>query len=171
MLSSRQPKRDLLETSASRQLSTFRLLQGVPVWNNECEYLDSHTSPYRTINTAQSIMNWFAFGESPTWYWLHALKPTTNEESPGYGLGFWRPYNDTNFSHFPDLPAGHWTYNDDNWNGTTWFHMFRSLRVLIPFSQRHRSCWFCKVPSVGFCASECNRGCAASRQSNPGVPF
>ena len=87
------------------------------MWNNEFEYLDSKTSPERTINTAQSIMNWFAFGQSPTWYWLHALKPTSNEESPGYGLGFWRPYADSNFSHFPDLPAGHWTYNPDNWNG------------------------------------------------------
>lgn len=91
--------------------------QGVPVWNNEFEYLDSKTSPWRTLNTAQSIMNWFAFGNSPTWFWLHALKPTINAESPGYGLGFWRPYADTNFSHFPDVPAGHWTYNPDNWNG------------------------------------------------------
>ena len=57
-----------------------------PGHNNEFEYLDDTTSPERCINTAQSIMNWFLLG-APTWYWLHALKPTTNAESAGYGVG------------------------------------------------------------------------------------
>lgn len=108
--------------------------QGVPVWNNEFEYLDSYTTPERCINTAQSIMNWFAFGGSPAWYWLHALKPTENSESPGYGLGFWRPYSDTNFTHFPDVPAGHWTYNPYNWNGVAGFARYLpwdSVRVPV----------------------------------------
>ncbi|RSS84089.1 hypothetical protein EF919_38880, partial [Streptomyces sp. WAC02707] len=34
-----------------------RLAQGKPVFNNEFEYLDNKTSDWRTINTAQSIMN------------------------------------------------------------------------------------------------------------------
>ena len=113
----------------------------MPVWNNEFEYLDSTTSPTRTINTAQSIMNWFAFAASPTWYWLHALKPTTNEESPGYGLGFWRPYSDTNFSHFPDVAAGHWTYNPDNWNG-------ECAESMMIFSQLNGKSKYSCLPSI-----------------------
>ena len=68
-------------------------------------------------------MNWFTFAGAPTWFWLHASKPTTNAESPGYGLTFWRPYNDTAFSptHFPDLPAGHFAPNDDNLNAVAGF--------------------------------------------------
>ncbi|MFD5919225.1 hypothetical protein ACFVYP_30385 [Kitasatospora sp. NPDC058201] len=96
---------------------------GRPVFNNEFEYLDNLTSDDRTINTAQSIMNWMTFQNSPTWFWLHALKPTTNAESPGYSLGFWRPPSDTDFSpnHFPDLPVGHWTWNPQNWNAVAGF--------------------------------------------------
>lgn len=56
--------------------------RGKPVFNNEFEYLDNVTSDVRTINTAQSIMNWMTFQNAPTWFWLHALKPTTNAESP-----------------------------------------------------------------------------------------
>ncbi|MFE2729380.1 hypothetical protein [Kitasatospora sp. NPDC059327] len=96
---------------------------GKPVFNNEFEYLKGGTSDDRTLNTAQSIMNWMTFQNSPTWFWLHALKPTTNSESPGYSLGFWRPPHDTDFSpnHFPDLPVGHWTWNPQNWNAVAGF--------------------------------------------------
>ncbi|MFB6839745.1 twin-arginine translocation signal domain-containing protein [Streptomyces sp. NPDC056361] len=94
---------------------------GRPVFNNEFEYLDEQTSDARTLNTAQSIMNWMTFQDAPTWFWLHALKPTTNSESPGYSLGFWRPPHDTDFSRFPDLPAGHWTFNPQNWNAVAGF--------------------------------------------------
>ncbi|MFF9144928.1 hypothetical protein ACF1BN_08740 [Streptomyces sp. NPDC014861] len=98
-----------------------RLAQGKIVFNNEFEYLDNKTSDWRTINTAQSIMNWMTFQNSPTWYWLHALKPIANAEAPGYSLGFWRPPHDTDFSRFPDLKPGHWTWNPQNWNGLAGF--------------------------------------------------
>ncbi|MFG2819947.1 twin-arginine translocation signal domain-containing protein [Kitasatospora sp. NPDC048365] len=94
---------------------------GKPVFNNEFEYLDNKTSDVRTLNTAQSIMNWMTFQNSPTWFWLHALKPTTNAESPGYSLGFWRPPSDTDFSHFPNIPVGHWDFNPQNWNAVAGF--------------------------------------------------
>ncbi|WP_275295417.1 hypothetical protein [Amycolatopsis sp. La24] len=94
---------------------------GRPVFNNEFEYLSGAMSDWRCLNTAHSIMNWMTFQNSPTWFWLHALKPTTNSESENYGLGFWRPPSDTDFSHFPDLPAGHWTFNPRNWNAVSGF--------------------------------------------------
>ncbi|MFI5527106.1 hypothetical protein ACIA8O_00985 [Kitasatospora sp. NPDC051853] len=98
-----------------------RLALGKPVFNNEFEYLDNQTSDVRTVNTAQSIMNWMVFQNAPTWFWLHALKPTTNAEAPGYSLGFWRPPSDTDFSHFPNIPVGHWDYNPQNWNAVAGF--------------------------------------------------
>ncbi|MFD4577120.1 hypothetical protein ACFWNK_32195 [Streptomyces sp. NPDC058417] len=112
---------------------------GKPVFNNEFEYLDNQTSDWRTINTAQSIMNWMVFQDAPTWFWLHALKPTTNAESPGYSLGFWRPPSDTDFSHFPDLPVGHWTWNPRNWNGVAGFVKYLpwdSVRYMVDESAR-----------------------------------
>ena len=104
------------------------------MWNNEFEYLDNKANDNRTINTAQSIMNWLAFGNAPTWFWLHALKPTVNIEAPGYGLGYWRPFNDTNFTRFPDLLPGHWTYNSDNANAVMGFAKYMpwdSVRVSV----------------------------------------
>ncbi|MEV6012243.1 hypothetical protein AB0M29_36255 [Streptomyces sp. NPDC051976] len=94
---------------------------GKLVFNNEFEYLDNKTSDVRTINTAQSLMNWMTFQNAPTWFWLHALKPTTNAEAPGYGLGYWRPPSDTDFSHFPNIPVGHWDFNPQNWNAVAGF--------------------------------------------------
>ncbi|MGV9266880.1 hypothetical protein ACWDRR_19730 [Kitasatospora sp. NPDC003701] len=111
--------------TSNEQINTnFRAgASGKPVFNNEFEYLDNSTSDLKTLNTAQSIMNWMTFQDSPTWFWLHALKPTTNAESPGYSLGFWRPPSDTDFSpnHFPNLPVGHWTWNPQNWNAIAGF--------------------------------------------------
>lgn len=96
---------------------------GRPVYNNEFEYLawDAKAAPWYTVNTAQSIMNWMVFHDSPTWMWLHALKPTYNDESLGYSLGIWRPWDDDDFSQFPDLPKGHWTWNAPNWNAISGF--------------------------------------------------
>jgi len=67
---------------------------GKPVYQNEYEYLHGPSSPARCINTVQNIMNWFTFINSPTWYWIHALKPTYNTGTSGYCLGFWRPWED-----------------------------------------------------------------------------
>ena len=92
---------------------------GKPVLNNEFEYLDDKTSANRTLNTAQSIMNWFSFENAPAWFWLHALKPLTNTEAAGYGLGFWNPIDDP-VSPSPVLP-GHWEYNAENFNALAGF--------------------------------------------------
>ncbi|MGV9266938.1 hypothetical protein ACWDRR_20020 [Kitasatospora sp. NPDC003701] len=94
---------------------------GKPVFNNEFEYLSGAMTDWRCINTAQSIMNWMTFEDSPTWWWLHALKPTTNAESAGYSLGFWRPPHDTDFSHHPQIKSGHWDFNRHNWNAIAGF--------------------------------------------------
>ncbi|MGV9268182.1 glycoside hydrolase family 30 beta sandwich domain-containing protein [Kitasatospora sp. NPDC003701] len=96
-------------------------LAGKVVFNNEFEYLNGAITDWRCVNTAQSIMNWMTFQNSPTWFWLHALKPTTNSESAGYGLGFWRPPSDTDFSHFPNIPVGHWDFNPRMWNAVAGF--------------------------------------------------
>jgi hypothetical protein len=103
-----------------------------PVLNNEFEYLDENTSPERTINTAQSIMNWMAFENSPSWYWLHALKPLTNAEARGYSLGFWAPTN-TSLGNF-SIPPGSWEYNYDNYNaiaGFTNYLPWNSVRINV----------------------------------------
>lgn len=94
---------------------------GKPVYNNEFEYLDNVTSEARMMNTAQSVMNWFTFVNSPTWYWLHALKPTYNAEAQGYALGYWRPSDDTDFSKFGNIQAGHFDYELRNWRALVGF--------------------------------------------------
>lgn len=91
---------------------------GKPVFQNEYEYLSGGTSAERCINTVQNIMNWFTFVNSPTWYWIHALKPTYNEEATGYSLGFWRPFDDEKTT---DLEKGHWKYNRFNYNAMAGF--------------------------------------------------
>ena len=104
---------------------------GRPVLNNEYEYLDSRTNPNRTLNTAQSIMNWFVFEDAPAWFWLHALKPLTTSEAAGYGLGYWNPVADP----VPGaLPPGHWEYNPDNFNAVAGFARYLpwdSVRVEV----------------------------------------
>jgi O-glycosyl hydrolase len=91
------------------------------VYNNEFEYLDSTTSEARMMNTAQSIMNWFTFVDAPTWYWLHALKPTYNAEAQGYALGYWRPDDDNDFSKFAHIQKGHFDYELRNWRAIVGF--------------------------------------------------
>ena len=73
------------------------------------------------VNTAQSIMNWFVFENSSTWFWLNALKPTYNTEASGYALGFWRPADDKDISPLPGIKPGHWDYNRQNWNSLAGF--------------------------------------------------
>jgi O-glycosyl hydrolase len=94
---------------------------GKLVYNNEFEYLDNTTSDVRCLNTAQSIMNWLCFENSPTWFWLHALKPTYNAEAQGYALGYWRPADDTDFSKYPNIQAGHFDYELRNWRAIVGF--------------------------------------------------
>jgi hypothetical protein len=101
---------------------------GKPVYQNEYEYLNGPASPARCVNTVQNIMNWFTFINSPTWYWIHALKPTYNQEASGYALGFWRPWDD---QETEDIRMGHWKYNNYNW-----FSMVGFLNYMPWDSQR-----------------------------------
>lgn len=97
--------------------------EGKPVYSNEFEYqpadLKKIDSPF--MNTGQSLMNWMVFENSPTWYWLHALKPVTNLEASGYALGFWRPAGVLKSNLRPALKAGHWEFNPQNWNALAGF--------------------------------------------------
>ena len=78
--------------------------QELPLYQNEYEYLQGPASRDRCHNTVQNIMNWFQLAESPTWYWIHALKPYKNIEASGYSLGFWMPANAEPYD--PDEIAG-----------------------------------------------------------------
>lgn len=67
------------------------IAQELPLFQNEYEYLQGPASRDRCHNTVQNIMNWYQLAESPTWFWIHALKPFQNAEASGYSLGFWMP--------------------------------------------------------------------------------
>jgi hypothetical protein len=107
---------------------------GKPRFNNEFEYLHGPTSAARCLNTVQNIMNWFQLADAPTWFWLHALKPYTNEEASGYSLGYWRPSNDADPTHYPPgLEPGHWIWNKYNWHAVGSFvkHMPWDCRSVV----------------------------------------
>eukprot|EP00040_Diaphanoeca_grandis_P011350 m.58133 g.58133 ORF g.58133 m.58133 type:complete len:602 (+) comp22501_c0_seq1:426-2231(+) len=93
---------------------------GKSVWVNEWEYFKDTVTATDTINLAQDVMNWFVFSDSPKWTWLHALKPTYNSEASGFGLGYWRPYDDNSTQKIP-LDKGHWRYNNVTWNALAGF--------------------------------------------------
>lgn len=107
---------DIINESPTYKTNTFNK----PVFQNEFEYQHAITSN-DFINTAQNIMNWFTFANSPTWFWLHALKPTYNAEASGYSLGFWRPYDDLDTSKFGQIKSGYWDYNPTNFNAIAGF--------------------------------------------------
>lgn len=111
------------DTQITEQAQFMANAEGKPVFQTEFEYQPWSKIPVdrHFINTAQSIMNWFVFEDSPTWFWLHALKPIGNEEARGYSLGLWRPPSDKNMSTYPDLQPGHWTYNLENWDAIAGF--------------------------------------------------
>ncbi len=97
-----------------------------PVFTNEFEYGIGQIEKLSgengaLINTAQTIMNWMTFADSPTWFWLHALKPTYNEESVGYSLGIWRPEDDIDTTKFGQIKKGHWDYTNMNFNAIAGF--------------------------------------------------
>ncbi|WP_309386258.1 glycoside hydrolase family 30 beta sandwich domain-containing protein [Cerasicoccus frondis] len=94
---------------------------GKEVFSSEFEYLTGAGSAWRTVNTAQSIMNWFVFMESETWFWLHALKPTRNDLTERFSLGQWRPDSDHEYLAFPELKKGYWSYNYYHWNSVVGF--------------------------------------------------
>lgn len=98
---------------------------GLPVINTEFEYQPGNFTgqyDFRFVNTAQAIMNWMVFENSPTWFWLHCLKPLGNEESLGYGLGYWRKSGDTAiYSVGNEVEQQHWDYNYPNFNALRGF--------------------------------------------------
>ena len=107
----------------AERLTSNKGRDDIYVYNTEFEYLDGKTSDWRCINTAQSIMNWMTFENSPTWYWLHALKPLGNSEAEGYSLGFWRKPGDTgtHSDKYNHIQEGEWDYNYQNWNSIRGF--------------------------------------------------
>ena len=106
---------------------------GKPVFNAEFEYQPSDYTgqfEYRFVNTAQAIMNWMVFENSPTWYWLHALKPLGNEESLGYSLGMWRKSGDTtNYSFSTDEQSDYWNSVEEK----TWAYNYPNYNALRGF--------------------------------------
>lgn len=103
---------------------------GRPVASNEYEYLSGFATAWRTVNTAQSIMNWLVFEDAPVWYWLHALKPVGHAEAATYSLGYWQPWVpadegipgvDDDGPAPPNIPPGTWTFNPPNWNAVAGF--------------------------------------------------
>ena len=96
---------------------------GRPVYSNEFEYQPWDRPRFNSyfMNTGQSLMNWMVFENSPTWFWLHALKPVTNMEAATYALGFWRPIGEIKHNLRPNLKAGHWEFNAQNWNAIAGF--------------------------------------------------
>lgn len=100
--------------------------QGKPIYQNEFEYFNyqmpQHEYEWFMVNTAQSIMNWMTFIESPKWYWLHALKAIDDHtDRDGFGLGVWRPTYANESHGYPELQHGHWTFNWHNFNGIAGF--------------------------------------------------
>jgi hypothetical protein len=86
--------------------------QPLPIYQNEYEYLSGGATAARCLNTVQNIMNWYQLAASPTWYWIHCLKPVGNKEGSGYALGFWQPEQAAGSS---DLQPGHFKWNNYNW--------------------------------------------------------
>jgi O-glycosyl hydrolase len=98
---------------------------GREVFNDEFEWEYNPAGNYETtVNTAQSIMNWMTFANSRTWFWLHALKPTYTNTAGGYGLGIWRPFDDADYSKYPNIQQRHWDYNAPVWNAVSGFAQY-----------------------------------------------
>lgn len=145
----------------------LRGADGKPVYSNEFEYqprdLKTISDPF--MNTGQSLMNWMVFENSPTWYWLHALKPATNAEAAGYALGLWQPLAaERKFK--PKLAPGHWEFNAQNWNAIAGFLRYLpwdSTRLTVDESTVEHDqrilVWRSKQDKIGMALS--NRGKSA----------
>jgi O-glycosyl hydrolase/ribosomal protein L36 len=138
-----------------------------PVYSNEFEYQPWDKPGFNSyfMNTGQSLMNWMVFENSPTWFWLHALKPVTNMEAGTYALGFWRPYGELKQNLRPALEAGHWEFNPQNWNAVAGFVRYLSwdsTRLQVDEDEVRRDqrilVWCAKDERVGIALS--NRGAA-----------
>lgn len=93
-------------------------------FTNEHEYQPG--SPFAgtevgTVAQVNSHLNTLTFKNSPTGViMLHAIKPTTNLESLGYGWAWWRS-SGSNISKEFDLKEQHFVYNYWNWNSVAPF--------------------------------------------------
>jgi hypothetical protein len=138
---------------------------GKPVYQNEFEYQPwdekKIASPF--MNTGQALMNWMVFENSPTWFWLHALKPVTNLEAAGYSLGYWRPPGALQKDIQTKLQPGHWEFNPQNWNAIAGFLKYLpwdSTRITVEESKveydQRILAWRSKQGKLGIALS--NRG-------------
>ena len=55
------------------------------------------------------------------WYWLHALKPISEIDREGFGLGVYRPSAENRGLDYPNLKHGHFTYEWSNYNAIAGF--------------------------------------------------
>ena len=94
-------------------------------FTNEHEYQPG--SPFAgtevgTVAAVNSFLNTLTFKDSPTGcIILHAIKPTTNLESLGYGWTWWRPTGTPAPPELPALQPNHFTWNYWNWNSVAPF--------------------------------------------------
>eukprot|EP01052_Picozoa_sp_SAG31_P016346 SAG31_NODE_1079_length_10031_cov_5.270741_3_plen_276_part_00 len=89
-------------------------------FTNEMEYQPG--SPFAgtevgTVAAVNTFLNTLTFKHSPTGVIiLHAIKPTTNLESLGYGWTWWRSTGSPAPEEFPTLQPNHFEFNYWNWN-------------------------------------------------------
>lgn len=103
------------------------------------------------VNT---FLNTLTFKNSPTGVMmLHAIKPTTNAESLGYGWTWWRSTGTPSVPAFPNLAENHFTYNWWNWNS------------VAPFIKTVRATGLCFAPSAGSPAHQYHRSPAHTTAS------
>lgn len=106
-------------------------------FTNEMEYQPG--SPYAgtavgTVSNVNIFLNTLVFKDAPTGVMmLHAIKPTTNLESLGYGWTWWRPSGSPALPTLPDLEPNHFDYNYWNWNSVSPF-----IKT-VPWNSRRRN--------------------------------
>ena len=94
-------------------------------FTNEMEYQPGSPFAGTAVGTAAAVntfLNTLTFKDSPTGVIvLHAIKPTTNAESLGYGWSWWRSSGTPPSPQFPGLQPNHFTLNYWNWNSVAPF--------------------------------------------------
>lgn len=94
---------------------------GKPAFVNEMEWQPENAGS--TLGTARGtvafvnvFLNWLVYRDSPTGnVVIHAIKPTTNSESVGYGWAWWRPTGANASAVLPELLPNHFDYNYYTW--------------------------------------------------------
>ena len=92
-----------------------------------------------TVSNVNIFLNTLTFKDAPTGVvMLHAIKPTTNLESLGYGWTWWRSTGTPASPAFPGLAPNHFEYNYWNWNSVAPFIKtvpWNSRRQVPPLAQ------------------------------------